>query len=220
MVSKKIFNKNLNSNLLKVFLAYSNGYFPMGRNKNNKEIQWVKPYSRGIIPIGKLYCSKSLKKFIKKNDYDISFNKNFKDVIFNCANRKTTWINSTIYELFLDLHDQGFAHSVEVKKKEDLVGGLYGLSLGSIFFAESMFSIMPNTSKLALIAMMAKINYGGYKVFDTQFPSEHLSSLGGLSISENEFKKKLSYTFDTSAEFDRIPKLKNWEEFLEYGTNN
>ena len=219
MESKWIFNKNLNSNLLKVFLAYSNGYFPMGKSKNSNEIQWVKPNNRGIIPIGKLYCSKSLKKFIRKNEYNISFNKNFKDVIFNCANRKTTWINSTIYELFLELHNQGFAHSVEVKKKETLVGGLYGLSLGSIFFAESMFSIMPNTSKLALIAMMAKINYGGYKVFDTQFPSEHLSSLGGLSISEDEFKKKLSYSFDTSAEFDRIPKLKNWDDFLEYGTN-
>ena len=192
----------------------------MGKNKNSTEIQWVKPNNRGIIPIGKLYCSKSLKKLIKKNEYKISFNKNFKDVIFNCANRKTTWINSTICELFLNLHYQGFAHSVEVKKKEILVGGLYGLSLGSVFFAESMFSITPNTSKLALIAMMAKINYGGYKVFDTQFPSEHLSSLGGLSISENEFKKKLSYTSDTTAKFDRMPKLKNWEEFLRYGTDN
>ena len=192
----------------------------MGKSKNSNEIQWVKPHNRGIIPIGKLYCSKSLKKLIKQNEYKISFNKNFKDVIFNCANRKTTWINSTICELFLDLHYQGFAHSVEVKKKETLVGGLYGLSLGSVFFAESMFSITPNTSKLALIAMMAKINYGGYKVFDTQFPSEHLSSLGGLSISENEFKKKLSYTFDTTAEFDRMPKLKNWEEFLRYGASN
>ena len=217
---KKVLNKNLNPNILKVFLAYSNGYFPMGKNKNSHEIQWVKPYNRGIIPVGKLHCSKSLKKIIKKNEYEISFNKSFKDVLLNCANRKTTWINSTIYKLFLELHDHGFAHSVEVKKKETLVGGLYGLSLGSIFFAESMFSIMPNTSKLALIAMMAKINYGGYKVFDTQFPSEHLLSLGGLSINKDEFEKKLRFTFDTSAEFDRIPKLKNWEEFLEYGTDN
>ena len=217
---KKVFKKNLNSNLLKVFLAYSNGYFPMGKNKKDIKIQWVKPNNRGIIPIGKLHCSKSLKKFIKKNEYNISFDQNFKDVISNCANRKTTWINSTIYELFLDLHRQGFAHSVEVKKKETLVGGLYGLSLGSIFFAESMFSITPNASKLALIAMMAKINYGGYKVFDTQFPSQHLSSLGGLSISEENFNKKLYYTFDTSAEFNRLPKLENWKQFLEYGTNN
>ena len=89
----------------------------MGKSKNSNEIQWVKPHNRGIIPIGKLYCSKSLKKLIKKNEYKISFNKNFKDVMFNCANRKTTWINSTICELFLDLHYQGFAHSVEVKKK-------------------------------------------------------------------------------------------------------
>ena len=79
----------------------------------------------------------------------------------NCANRKTTWINSTIYELFLDLHYQGFAHSVEVKQRKFWLG-LYGLSLGSFFFAESMFSITSNTSKLALIAMMVKINYGGY----------------------------------------------------------
>ncbi len=217
---KNLFNTNLSSNLLKVIIAYSNGYFPMGETKNNPEIQWVIPNERGIIPIGKLYCSKSLKKIIKKNDFSISFNNNFKDVIFNCANRKTTWINTTIYELFLELHKIGFAHSVEVKKNQNLVGGLYGLSLGSIFFAESMFSIVPNTSKLALIAIMAKINYGGYKVFDTQFPSKHLTSLGGLAISKDEFKKKLDYTFDTTANFNRSPQLENWEDFLKFGTNN
>ena len=83
-----------------------------------------------------------------------------------------------------------------------------------------MFSIVPNTSKLALIAIMAKINYGGYKVFDTQFPSKHLTSLGGLAISKDEFKKKLNYTFDTSANFNRSPQLENWEDFLKYGINN
>ena len=149
-------------NFLQVFRAYSNGYFPMGESKDNPEIQWVIPNNRGVIPIGKVYCSKSLKKFIKKNKFNVSFDQNFKDVIINCANRKTTWINSTIYDLFVELNHMGFAHSVEIKKNELLVGGLYGLSLGSIFFAESMFSIFPNTSKLALIEMMAKVNYGGY----------------------------------------------------------
>ena len=120
----------------------------------------------------------------------------------------------------MELHKIGFAHSVEVKKNKNLVGGLYGLSLGSIFFAESMFSIVPNTSKLALIAIMAKINYGGYKVFDTQFPSKHLTSLGGLCITKDEFQKKLNYILDTSAKFNRSPGITNWEDFLKYGTTN
>ena len=190
----------------------------MGKDKNNPEIEWIIPKNRGIIPIGKVYCSKSLKKIVRNNEFSISFNKNFNEVINNCANRKTTWINSTIYDLFNNLHQMGFAHSVEVSRNKVLVGGLYGLSLGSVFFAESMFSIFPNSSKLALIAMMGKVNYGGFKVFDTQFPSKHLSTLGGISITKEEFEEKLQYTNDTSADFDRFPYLKNWEEFLYYGT--
>ena len=192
----------------------------MGKVKNSPEIEWVIPNDRGIIPVGKVHCSKSLKKIIKKNKFSISFNKNFNEVVKNCANRKKTWINSTIYDLFITLHQMGFAHSVEVSRNKDLVGGLYGLTLGSVFFAESMFSIFPNSSKLALIAMMAKINYGGYKVFDTQFPSKHLNTLGGATISKEDFEQKLNYTNDNSADFNRLPKLKNWDEFLKYGTCN
>ena len=166
--------------------------FQWERLKIKPEIEWVLPNDRGIIPVGKVYCSKSLKKIIKKNEFSISFNKNFNEVIKNCANRKKTWINSTIYDLFITLHQMGFAHSVEVSRNKDLVGGLYGLTLGSVFFAESMFSFFPNSSKLALIAIMAKINYGGFKVFDTQFPSKHLYTLGGASISKEEFKQKLT----------------------------
>ena len=192
----------------------------MGMAKNNPEIEWVIPNERGIIPVGKVYCSKSLKKIVKKNEFSISFNKNFNEVIKNCANRKKTWINSTIYDLFITLHQMGFAHSVEVSRNKDLVGGLYGLTLGSVFFAESMFSTFPNSSKLALISIMAKINYGGFKVFDTQFPSKHLNTLGGVTISKEEFEQKLNYTNDNSADFNRLPKLKNWDEFLKYGTCN
>tara|TARA_A100001011_G_scaffold329370_1_gene354588 strand:- start:193 stop:777 length:585 start_codon:yes stop_codon:yes gene_type:complete len=192
----------------------------MGKEKNNPEIEWVLPNNRGIIPMGKVYCSQSLKKIIKKKEFEISFNQNFRGVIKNCANRKTSWINSTIYELFLNLHEMGFAHSVEVKKNKKLVGGLYGLSFGSIFFAESMFSILPNTSKLALLAMMAKVNYGGYKVFDTQFPSKHLNSLGGISMTKEKFKSQLKYIFDKTAEFNRSPKLENWTQYIRYGAKS
>ena len=211
--------ENIN-NIINIFRAYTNGYFPMGINKNSPEIEWVIPGTRGIIPIGKLHCSKSLRKIIKKNIFEISFNSNFEEVIENCSNREQTWINSTIINLFNDLHILGYAHSVEVKKNKRLVGGLYGLSLGNIFFAESMFSIIPNTSKLALIAMMAKLNYGGFKIFDTQFPSKHLSSMGGIAISQSEFKKNINYLFDTNANFDRLPYLCNWEQFIKYGIKN
>ncbi len=125
--------ENIN-NVINIFKAYANGYFPMGISKNNPEIEWVIPDVRGIIPIGKLHCSKSLRKMIKKNNFDISFNNDFNEVIKNCSNRHQKWINSTIINLFNDLHVLGYAHSVEVKKNERLVGGLYGLSLGNIFF--------------------------------------------------------------------------------------
>ena len=140
-MNKKVKNhpKTINLNITQVLIAYSNGYFPMGKAKNNPEIEWVMPNDRGIIPVGKVHCSKSLKKIIKKNKFSISFNKNFNEVIKNCANREKTWINSTIYDLFITLHQMGFAHSVEVSRNKDLVGGLYGLTLGSVFFAESMF---------------------------------------------------------------------------------
>ena len=216
----KLIQDKYNNELFQIFLAYSQGYFPMALGKESTEIQWIIPDERGTIPIGKIHCSKSLKKLIKKNAYKISFDDNFHEVISNCANRNSTWINSKIIKLFIDLHNLGFAHSVEVKKNNTLVGGLYGLSIGNIFFAESMFSLVPNASKLALIAIMAKINYGGYKVFDTQFPSDHLKSLGGTTLSKLEFKQKLKLIFNDNAEFNRTPYLSSWDQYLRYGANN
>ena len=137
--ANKTINKSLNPNHLLVLNAYSNGYFPMGKENDNINIEWVKPRMRGLLPLGKLYCSKSLKKIIKRNEHEISFNENFNAVIDNCANRKYTWINSTIRDLFIDFHKVGLAHSVEVKKNNELVGGLYGLSIGSIFFKGKFF---------------------------------------------------------------------------------
>ena len=216
--ASKTINKTLNPNQLLVLNAYSNGYFPMGKENDNINIEWVKPRLRGLLPLGKLYCSKSLKKVIKRNEHEISFNENFNAVIDNCANRKYTWINSTIRDLFIDFHKVGLAHSVEVKKNSELVGGLYGLSIGSIFFAESMFSLISNASKLALLAMMARINYGGYKVLDTQFPSKHLSSLGGFAIKNKDFQDLLQFSFDQTANFNRNPRLKCWDQYLQYGS--
>ena len=200
-----------------IILAYSQGFFPMGKSKTSSEIEWVTPIERGLIPVGRIHCSKSLRKEIKKNNFSVSFDTSFAEVIANCANREETWINHTIFDQYLILHSNGLAHSVEIRKDNALVGGLYGLALGAVFFAESMFSKISNTSKLAMIAMMARIHYGGFKIFDTQFPSSHLTALGGIAVNQMIFLKMLSSAINEPSNFNQSPELSTWEEFLTYG---
>ncbi len=188
----------------------------MGENCTSLRIKFVQPNQRGLIPIGKIHCSKSLRKILRKDDFSVSFNQCFTDVVMNCANRKDTWINQTILDQYVILHYKGLAHSVEIWQKERLVGGLYGLALGSAFFAESMFSLISNASKLALIAIMAKVNYGGFTIFDTQFPSKHLESLGGITVTKREFEEMLFLALSNKAEFNRSPVLLNWDQFMQY----
>ena len=200
----------------RIILGYRSGKFPMGESKTGSTIEWVVPLERGLIPVGGIHCSKSLQKEIKKGDFSVSFNTNFDEVVRNCANREVTWINKTIFEQFQILHSKGLAHSVEIKKNDELVGGLYGLALGAVFFAESMFSKISNTSKLAMVAMMARVNYGGFLIFDTQFPSPHLKSLGGIKVEKKNFEKMLKLAIIKQANFNRSPKLTTWDQFLRF----
>ncbi len=199
-----------------IILGYKNGKFPMGESKTGSIIEWVVPLERGLIPVGGIHCSKSLRKEIKKTEFSVSFDKNFDEVVTNCADREVTWINKTIFEQYQILYSKGLAHSVEIKKNGELVGGLYGLALGAVFFAESMFSKTSNTSKLAMIAMMARVNYGGFKIFDTQFPSAHLKSMGGITVEKKNFEKMLKLAMIKQANFNRSPNLTTWDQFLEF----
>ncbi len=196
------------------------GAFPMGKHNSNSSIEYVIPNERGLIPIGGIHCSKSLRKEIRNKDFSVSFDLDFKGVISNCANREVTWINQTVFDQYLILHTKGLAHSVEIWRKDVLVGGLYGLALGAVFFAESMFSKISNGSKLAMIAMMAKINYGGFMLFDTQFHSNHLKSLGGIKVHKTKFGKMLDLALRESSDFNRSPQLSTWDEFLQFGCKN
>ena len=188
----------------------------MGESKTGSIIEWVVPLERGLIPLGGIHCSKSLRKEIKKADFSVSFDTNFDEVVSSCADREVTWINRTIFEQFQILYSKGLAHSVEIKKNGELVGGLYGLALGAVFFAESMFSKTSNTSKLAMIAMMARVNYGGFQIFDTQFPSPHLKSLGGIKVERKNFEKMLKLALMKQGNFNRSPKLTTWDQFLKF----
>ena len=150
---------------------------------------------RGVIPINAFKISKNLRKEIKKKKFLITVNKNFNQVIKNCAkktkNRPSTWINKEIIKLYSNLHKIGHAHSIEAWHKNRLVGGLYGVSLGSAFFGESMFSIMSNSSKICLIYLLANLKIKKFTLLDTQFINPHLKKLGAIEISRKKYLKML-----------------------------
>jgi leucyl/phenylalanyl-tRNA--protein transferase len=173
-----------------VMQAYYNGLFPMSDSIEDPNIYWVEPEERGIIKLRDFKFSKSLKKSLKKNLYEIKANENFKKVITLCAknkNRNESWINSEIIENYVKLHKIGKAKSVECYHKKKLIGGLYGVILGQIFCGESMFSLKENASKISMVYLAAYLKEGGFKIIDTQFFSNHLKQFGTIKVLKNEY---------------------------------
>ena len=155
--------------------AYRAGIFPMAESATHKNIFWVDPKYRGIMPLNKFHVSRSLSRAIMKLDYQISVNTSFEKVIKMCAERPETWINREIIKNYCLLHQRGHAHCLEVWNKEELIGGIYGVSIGAVFFGESMFSKKSNASKIALAYLVNRLQETGFKLFDTQFLTPHLS---------------------------------------------
>lgn len=175
--------------------AYSVGLFPMADAADDPEIFWVEPDIRGIIPLDSFHVSKSLAKTIRRKPFDIRFNTAFEAVMAGCAaeaeDRPSTWINATIRRLYSELHEMGHAHSVEAWEGNELVGGLYGVSLGAAFFGESMFSRRTNASKICLVALVERLRKRGYKLLDTQFTTDHLKTFGAVDIAKEDYVKLL-----------------------------
>ena len=181
--------QELNVDLL--LRAYSIGLFPMSDDAHDPEIYWVEPEARGIIPLDEFHISRSLAKKIRQKPFRITVNKAFSDVMTLCAapaeNRPSTWINATIYRLYNELHALGHAHSVEAWEGKELVGGLYGVSLGSAFFGESMFSRRRDASKICLVYLVERLKERGFQLLDTQFTTEHLKTFGAIDIAREEY---------------------------------
>ena len=171
--------------------GYAIGVFPMANSAQDDEVYWVEPEMRCIIPIDGFHTSRSLKRALDKADYEITFNTQFESVVRACANRKETWINTTIFELYQKLHKMGSAHSIEVNRKNILIGGVYGISLGTAFFGESMFSTETNGSKIALAHLVKHLKQRGFKLFDTQFQNNHLKTLGCVEIPQSHYLQLL-----------------------------
>lgn len=178
----------------RLLLAYSNGIFPW--YSDNEPILWWSPDPRLVLYPKKIKISKSLKKKIKHNYFDISFDRAFEDVIYACAstrtkNREETWIGDDMILAYIKLHNEGFAHSVECWKDDKLAGGLYGVSLGRCFFGESMFSYISDASKIALATLSNYLLKLNFDFIDCQVTTDHLISMGGFEISRNTFLNQL-----------------------------
>ena len=207
----------MNLNEQTILKGYSLGIFPMSESFDDPKIYWINPKKRGIIPIKDFKISKSLKKEIKKNKFKITINKNFNKVITNCAkktkNRPKTWINKKIIDSYSNLHEIGHAHSIEAWFQNKLVGGLYGVSLGSAFFGESMFSAMPNASKICLVHLIANLNMKGFTLLDTQFVNPYLKKLGAIEISRKKYLKILGNSLKKNIDFNKkVPQSSIYED--------
>ena len=184
-----------------LLFAYQQGLFPMAEGRNAKQIQWIQPEKRGIFQLGNFHISKSLRRVILKKDYSITINSCFPKVMEKCADRSETWINDDIYNCYCKLHEDGFAHSVEVWRNSHLIGGVYGVTIGAAFFGESMFSEAANGSKIALAYLHDRLLKAGFLLFDTQFLTEHLASLGAIEISQAQYLVKLEKALNKNAIF-------------------
>ena len=179
--------------------AYRNGVFPMAMEDG--EIQWFSPDPRAIIPLETFHVPHGLKRTLKKAPFEIRINTVFERVIRHCARRKETWINDEIVESYVNLHREGYAHSVEAWANGELAGGLYGVALGGAFFGESMFHVVTDASKVALHALVVRLRERGFLLLDTQWTTPHLEHFGVLEISRKQYIERLADSVHAKCSF-------------------
>ncbi|MBY5400402.1 leucyl/phenylalanyl-tRNA--protein transferase [Rhizobium leguminosarum] len=181
--------------------AYSIGLFPMAESADDPEIFWVEPELRGVLPLDRFHVSKSLAKAVRKKRFNVRFDHAFDQVIAACAEetsgRPSTWINKTIRSLYATLFDMGHAHTVEAWEGNELVGGLYGVSLGSAFFGESMFSRRTDASKICLVHLVDRLREKGFTLLDTQFTTEHLKTFGAIDVPKADYAAMLAAAMES-----------------------
>jgi len=203
-----------------VLKAYAYGVFPMAKSRGDSDVFWVQPKLRGVIPFENFHVPRSLRKLMRKDKFTVTVDTYFSGVLAGCAEsaegRPDTWINDRIIELFTDLHHAGLAHSVEVWKDGNLVGGLYGLAMGGAFFGESMFSRVSGGSKIALAHLMGIMIAGDFVLLDTQFITDHLRRFGAVEISQKDYLTQLSNALARSARFGPPLSQRELEEALAF----
>ena len=198
--------------------GYAAGIFPMSDGRDDPEVFWVDPRERGVMPLDGFHISRSLAKLIAKEPFQIRINTAFDAVVEGCADRDETWINGPIARLYSALHRAGYAHAIEVWEDQTLVGGVYGVTLGAAFFGESMFSRRTNASKIALTYLVHRLRAGGFTLFDTQFVTPHLTSLGAVEIPRAMYHARLEHALGKEADFTRAPAMPSAQDVIQRNT--
>ena len=181
--------------------AYAMGICPMAERRDDPAIHWIDPRHRGILPLDGFHLSRSLARRMRRSGFKVTTDCAFAAVVTACADREETWISDRIQRLYIDLHSMGHAHSIEVWQGNQLVGGVYGVVLGAAFFGESMFSRVTDASKVALAHAVQLLTDGGFRLFDTQFLTPHLASLGGIEIPRATYHRLLAKALAVPARF-------------------
>lgn len=185
--------------------AYRHGIFPMAEERDDENVFWLEPQRRGVIPINDFHLSRRLARKLRTTPFRITADAAFEQVISTCAEttsgRSKTWINGLIERSYCNLHRIGHAHSIEVWDGEELVGGLYGVSIGAAFFGESMFTRRTDASKMALAHLVARLKVGGYRLLDSQFVTQHLAQFGTVEVTRSRYKQLLDGAVDERADF-------------------
>lgn len=184
--------------------AYSQGIFPMAESKDAKDVDWYTARQRGIIPMDNFHMSSNVMRLIRRGDFTVKVDGDFRKVMESCADRETTWINPLIIDSYEMLNKMGYAHSVEIYTDGKLSGGLYGVALGGAFFGESMFHYEPETDKIALYYCHQILDQNGFELWDTQFYTEHLGRFGCVEIEAGEYEQRLARALKKSCSF-RLP---------------
>jgi leucyl/phenylalanyl-tRNA--protein transferase len=185
--------------------AYKHGVFPMAEERDDEDVFWLEPQRRGIIPLNDFHLSRRLARTLRSTKLRMTADAAFDRVIAACAEttvgRAKTWINGLIERSYCNLHRVGHAHSIEMWDGDDLVGGLYGVSIGGAFFGESMFSRMTDASKMALAHLVARLKAGGYRLLDAQFVTDHLAQFGATEVTRARYKQQLDAATSEKANF-------------------
>ncbi|MDC0579348.1 leucyl/phenylalanyl-tRNA--protein transferase [Bacteroidia bacterium] len=177
--------------------AYAQGYFPMAIPEENNEIFWFKPDKRGIIPLDKFHVSKNLRRLFNRHYFELKINGDFEGTIRACASREDTWISDDIIKSYSKLYDLGYAYSFETWREGRLVGGLYGVAIGKVFFGESMFHKETDASKIALIFLVEFMKENNFLLLDTQYINDHLLQFGAEEISNEAYEKLLGKALES-----------------------
>jgi leucyl/phenylalanyl-tRNA--protein transferase len=181
--------------------AYRQGWFPMGE-RGTARLDWFSPDPRGVLPLARYHAPARLARRVRQSRFRVSLDTAFLDVVRQCAARRDeTWISDLIVDSYRELHRLGHAHAVEVWRDEELVGGLYGVSLGAAFFGESMFHTATDASKVALDALVTRLRTGGFTLLDIQWVTPHLAQFGAVAIPRAEYLRQLADAVARSATF-------------------